>query len=180
MLQVRWRAHSTSPSGIKNVSFLRRVEMGENRRPMLVAALFCCAIIAGCATAPTLQGIGVYEGSYPSGVRHRAGYHPDGSIDVAVHTQGRPVILSLSSYEPVVWNIKADDGVIIKEIILSGYHSSKVTGVDASVRITWKDFGYSNYRNARTATLAKKLKAYTGLDVETFQGMYTGKEFSVH
>ncbi|MFH1871963.1 MAG: hypothetical protein ABIK82_09280 [Pseudomonadota bacterium] len=155
--------------------------MKSNRRFRFIAVLFWLAAIAGCATAPTtLHGIGVYEGSYPSGVLHSYGYHPDGSIDVSVHTKGRPVILALSSYEPVVWNIKLDDGVVIKEIILSGHHPSKVVGVESNVRITRQGFGFAYAPDARHSELAKKLKEYTGLDVENFQGMYTGKEFSVH
>lgn len=154
--------------------------MGKNRCFILIAASFWVVLISGCATAPMLHGIGVYEGSYPFGVRHSAGYHPDGSVDVAVHTQSCPVILALSSYEPVVWNIKPDDGVIIKEIILSGYHPSKVTGVDTSVRITRQGFGVAYQPNAKNTKLAEKLKEYTGLDMVTFQGMYKGKAFSVH
>jgi len=154
--------------------------MKTNKRSVLVITSFWLAAISGCATAPTLHGIGVYEGSYPTGVHHSFGYHPDGSIEVEVHTKGRPVILALSSYEPVVWNIKPDKGVIINEIILSGYHASTVVGVDNNVRITRQDFGYTDQPDARNSELAKKLKEYTGIDVETFQGMYTGKEFSVH
>ncbi len=154
--------------------------MKIKRRLIAIAALLWFVAISGCATAPVLHGIGVYEGNYPAGVRHSSGYHPDGSIDVIVRTKGRPVILALSSYEPIVWNIKTDDGVVIKEIILSGYHASHVVGVDSSVRITRQGFGFSYQSDARNSELAKKLKEYTGLDVETFQGMYTGKEFSVH
>jgi hypothetical protein len=135
-------------------------------------------LISGCA--PTLHVIGVYEGSYPTGVRHSFGYHPDGNIDVHVRAIGRPVILALSSYEPVIWSIKQDEEVVIKEIILSGYHPSKVAGVAPSVRITRQGFGYTYQPNARNSELARKLKEYTGLEIETYQGMYAGQEFSIH
>ena len=138
----------------------------------------CCLLVSSCA--PVLHGIGVYEGSYPTGNRHSFGYQPDGNIDVYVHTKGRPVILALSSYEPVVWNIKQDEGVVIREIILSGYHASKVVGVDSTVKVTRQEFGYTYQPDARNSELAKKLKDYTGLEIVTFQGMYAGKEFSVH
>src|SRR6185436_3742779 len=103
----------------------------KNRRSVLLTAFTLLIVISGCATAPPtpqLHVIAAYEGSYPPGVRHSHGYHPDGAIDVEVHTKGHPVVLALSSHEPVVWNIKPDNGVIIKEIILSGYHPSKVVG----------------------------------------------------
>jgi hypothetical protein len=154
--------------------------MEIKQRLIPVAILLWFITISGCATTPALHGIGVYEGSYPSGVRHSFGYHPDGSIDVIVRTKGRPVILALCSYEPIVWNIKPDDGVIIQEIILSGYHASKVVGVASSVKITRQEFGFSYQPHAKNSALAKRLKEYTGLDVETFQGVYTGKEFSVY
>ena len=126
-------------------------------------------IISGCSTSPVLHGIGVYEGSYPAG-----------RIDIHVRTQGHPVILGLCSYEAVTWNITADDGVVIREIILSGYNKSKVRGVADNVKITRQAFGYTYEPNAKNSGFAKHVKDYTGLEVESFQGMYTGKEFSIH
>lgn len=136
-------------------------------------------LLSACGTKPALHIIGVYEGSYPPGVTHSFGQHPDGSIDVHVRDQQHPVVLGLCSYEPINWHIRASDGVTIQEIILSGNHQSKVVGVPESVKITRQAFGYSYEANAKSSSFATKLKDYTGLEVQTFQGMYAGKEFSI-
>ncbi len=156
--------------------------MKEGRSLLLFAASFWFLLILGCATAPVLHGIGVYEGSYPAGAGHSHDSHPDGNVDIEVHTLGHPVILALSSYEPVLWNIKPDEGVIMMEIILSCYHPCRVVGVDNSVRITRYKYssGKRRFGNSREGYLTAELKAYTGQDFDSFQEMYTGKDFSVH
>ncbi len=47
-------------------------------------------------------------------------------ITVDVKNSERPVSLLLSSYEPVLWKIKADNPSNLKEIFLSSYYESKV------------------------------------------------------
>jgi hypothetical protein len=101
---------------------------------IIFLSLALCIFITGCSS-PALHGIGVYEGNYPPGIRHSFGYHPDGRVNIKVSTKNRPVILVLSSYEPIAWNVVPENGVKIKEIILSGYHPSKVTGVNSKVKI---------------------------------------------
>ena len=71
-----------------------------------------------------LHMIGIYE----SAQNRRFRGHPMGDTEVRVRGNG-PVILSLKSYEPTSWIIKADDDVVVERVIVSGYHKSKVTGV---------------------------------------------------
>lgn len=149
-------------------------------KKMILFSFVICTFISGCA-GPALHGIGVYEGSYPPGVRHAFGYHPDGHVEVKINKTRRPVILVLSSYEPVVWNIVPDDEVKIEEIILSGYHASKVTGVDPEVKISRQPFGYAYKSDATHSKFAVKVFEYTGeSEFESFQGAYKGALFSIH
>ena len=124
-----------------------------------------------------LHVIGVYEGS-----RHFGGPVEDPSastIDVQVHVTEHPVVLALSNYEPVLWNIIPDDGVEIKEIILSSYNGAKFSGIDESrVRIT-RHMLSIGYRDDQLRAAASGLRALTGLDVKSYQGMYKGRGFSV-
>lgn len=135
---------------------------------------------ARSASAPSqteLHAIGVYEGP-----RHFGGPVEDPSsstINVRVHAKRSPVVLALYNYESVLWNIIADDGVVIKEIILSSYNASKVSGIDEKVvKVSRQDMGIV-HDNSTAKSAAPKLMAYTGLDVGTFQTSYKGTEFSV-
>ncbi len=124
-----------------------------------------------------LHVIGVYEGPRHFG---RPVDDPSGStINVRVHVQGHPVVLALFNYDPVLWNITADSGVEIKEIVLSSYSGAKFSGVDESaVRITRQNIGIA-YEFRQFEAIAPTLKRLTGLDVKSSQGGYKGTEFSV-
>jgi len=146
----------------------------------LCLSLIFSIFVSGCST-PVLHGIGVYEGSYPNGNRHSFGYHPNGRLDIKIHTKNQPVILVLSSYEPVVWNVIPDNEVEIEEIILSSYHPSKVSGVTSEVKITRKPFGYSYKLNEKNSRFSVKVFKYTGISrFESFQGSYKAELFSIH
>ena len=43
---------------------------------------------AGANPTPEVQVIGVYEGTYPPGVQHKAGFHPQGAVTVKVGAGG--------------------------------------------------------------------------------------------
>lgn len=143
--------------------------------------LFCFVLfLSGCAD-PVLHGIGVYEGAYPQNGGHSFGVHPDGRVQVDIFSAQQPIIIVLSSYEPVVWTLKPSQDVVIKEVILSGYYPSKVVGLDAKVKITRKPFGYL-YKSAGTdPAFMTKVFEYTGIkEFESYQGVYKGEVFSIH
>lgn len=136
--------------------------------------------ISGCS-GPALHGIGVYEGSYPSGSRHSFDHHPDSYIEVTIHAKSQPLIIVLSSYEPVVWKLLPDNGVKIKEIILSSYNPSKVVGIDSTIKVSRQPFGYSYKTTHSKSKLAVQVFKYTGLtEFESYQGSYKGEKFSIH
>ncbi len=142
--------------------------------------LLFCFFISGCS-APALHIIGVYEGSYPSEERNSFSHHADGYIEVKIHSKDKPLIIVLSSYEPVVWTLVADDGVEIKEIIISSYHPSKVVGLDSSIPVSRKSFGYSYKPVNSNSTFAIKIFEYTGIkEFESYQGVYKGATFSIY
>lgn len=148
-----------------------RVPVGGGARP-----------VAAATSEPnsTLHVIGVYEGSYPAGVRHGYNYHPDGRINVVIRAQSSPITLVLASYEPVEWRLSLEQSVQVKEIVVSGYHPSKVVGASEKVKITRQALGYA-YDKRDSNTFFQRIKAYTGHSkVESFQGAYSGQEFSVN
>jgi hypothetical protein len=78
-----------------------------------------------------------------------------------------------------MWNISADENVVIKEIILSSAQGAKIKGIDETVvRVTRKSFGLA-YDDKSMESIVPLLKKYTGLEISSFQGSYKGTEFSV-
>ena len=155
---------------------------------------------AGAGTAtPEVHVVGVYEGTYPPGVQHMAGFHPRGAVTVKVGDVKKPVILVLTSYEPVAWRVEAPKGAVVK-VIASGYHKQEVIGLDKGVPVTLisqeagdRDYFYA-YRIAAGPTapdgereeakksyerLAGRVKELTRQEVKTFQGEYAGDTFEI-
>jgi hypothetical protein len=149
--------------------------------------------------APEVQVIGVYEGAYPPGVQHRAGFHPNGAVTIKVGAVKKPVILVFTSYEPVVWKVEAAKGAVVR-VIASGYHKQTVEGLDEKVPVSVlsheagdKDYFYAYCREApptasdherEEATrkwdrLVERVKELTRQDVKGFQGKYAGESFEV-
>lgn len=148
---------------------------------------------------PDVRVIGVYEGTYPTGVRHRRGFHPNGAVTVKVGEVKRPVILVLTSYEPVVWKVEAPKSVVVR-VIASGYHKQTVKGLDEKVPVTLlsyeagdKDYFYarrkeagpneSDHEQAETKRkwnrLGERVKELTKQDIKEFQGRYAGESFEI-
>jgi hypothetical protein len=76
-----------------------------------------------------LHVVGVYEGSSD----HGGCYSTRAPVSVRVRNTGKPIILALSAYEPVLWNISLDEGAQVKEIILGGYHSQNINDIPVNV-----------------------------------------------
>ena len=131
--------------------------------------------------------IGIYEAD--SG--HGPGYHPTYPANVTINNGGnKPITLVLSSYEPVRWNITADQNVEIREIILVGYHTHEFTGVGSSLvtdksggnRGEFEPCGYSypyNGQGCDTDSLIEQVEDYTGLSLSVFSGVYRASDFTV-
>ncbi len=124
-----------------------------------------------------LHAVGVYEGPRHFG---RPAEDPSSStINVHIYATKKPIILALYNYESVLWNISADKGVEIKEIILSSHNASKVSGIDDKiVKVTRLNMGLA-YDNSTAHSVVPKLTAYTGLSIGSFQSSYKGTEFSI-
>ncbi|MEA5522672.1 hypothetical protein [Limnoraphis robusta] len=135
-----------------------------------------------------LHLVGVYE-SHP---HHSGNNHPTGEIQVKVKRQDKPIILALSSYEPVNWNVQVEPGVEIEKIIVNGYHDQKVTGVsDSKIPIEeyshegtgkyLENFTYqwSSAENQGTPALVTQLSQLTGTQLTSFQGCYRGTQFEI-
>ena len=134
-----------------------------------------------------LHLIGVYEARSD----HRGGYHPTGTINVKIERKNKPVILTLSSYEPVHWNITLDKEVKLEKVIINGYHDQEISGISG---IPIKEFSYQgtgryigkfayqwnkSYHHPSTTSLVTKLEQITNTNLTSFQGCYRGTNFTI-
>jgi hypothetical protein len=93
--------------------------------------------VSNTTSVGELYAVGVYEAS---GAQHNFCYSKPGTVNVNLvqligSKKGTPVTLSLSAYEPVIWNITVPAGVNLQKVILSGYNvqSPVITGASPLV-----------------------------------------------
>ncbi|WRH67493.1 MAG: hypothetical protein RSE13_03640 [Planktothrix sp. GU0601_MAG3] len=129
-----------------------------------------------------LHLIGVYEAN----PNHSGNQRSPGTISVNINRQNQPIILALSSYEPVNWKLNIQPGVIIEKIILNGYYDQNIVGVSGipiqeySQEVTNQTLGNFPYQwNGVSSTLINQLQQQTGLEITSFQGCYRGTEFKI-
>ncbi|MES2584290.1 MAG: hypothetical protein V4627_16320 [Pseudomonadota bacterium] len=121
--------------------------------------------------------VGVYEGTNSSATKSAS--HSPGSVRINVQPGSTPLVLVLTSYEPVNWLINTN-GRKISRILTSGYYDSTVIGADSTpvIKIGSK-YAYKLDSNEYTQ-LKQDIARYIENSVYMFQGSYTGREFSVN
>jgi hypothetical protein len=124
-----------------------------------------------------IEGVGVYESKYGS---HGIGKPSvPGVVTVALQRSPQPIVLVLSSYEPVHWQISGARSANLKAVLLSSYKSSTVSGVDGLQVIQMGSHYAYEQGSAGFAGLQREVIKRTGKGIETFQGKYSGTSFIV-
>lgn len=126
-----------------------------------------------------VEAVGVYQGSKtPSSASTEA--RKMGTVDVRVKRTRAPVILVLSSYEPVLWRISLEPGAQLAGVLLSGYHQSQVQGAGAA-RVLQMGRFYAYQQNSREYNiLNREVQSWTGgQGIKVFQGRYDGGSYTV-
>lgn len=135
------------------------------------------ARLALLARNADIEAVGVYEGSEVG--KARGASARTGTVQVRVARSPRPVILSLSSYEPVRWVVTVEPGAQLAAVLQSGYGDSEVLGAgNARVYKTGKSYAYQR-GGADYARVNTEVRQWTGKGIDTFQGSYTGSMFRV-
>lgn len=106
------------------------------------------------STNTEIHAISIYEGSS----NHSGGNHPLSTVNVEVKNTGKPIILSLNSYEPVNWNLSLASGANIQEVLLTGYHKQTLAGLPSNVPLKTYSYEEKNY-NSKFNQFGKKLTA---------------------
>lgn len=126
-----------------------------------------------------VKAIGVYEGMYQKGVSHSRKHHPKGQVRVNIGRFKKPLVLVLSSCEPVEWYVNNRFKTKINKILLSGPAKSQVS----------PNLQFNTTRIERSCAYKKSSKGFTRLSgavqeetgqiLKSFQGLYKGESFNV-
>jgi RNA polymerase sigma factor (sigma-70 family) len=121
----------------------------------------------------------------------KAGIANRGTVDVDVRAKG-PVVLVLTSYFSVDWNVKVADGSRLTKVIVSGYNPQEVDGVPPGVPVINRSyfppdasrrkqgwFCSHEYNTVEWRDMVRRLNDMTGLRVASFQSAYEGESFVV-
>jgi hypothetical protein len=140
--------------------------------------------VSPAGSTPELHLLGVYE----SHSNHSGGNHPEGAVTVDV-TRSAPLILALSSYEPIHWTVKPVTGARIERIILNGYYPQRVTAPDgipvenlSGVQQWLGAYAYawpSASGGSDTPRLVSELEKRTGRPLSSFAGCYQATAFTL-
>lgn len=126
---------------------------------------------------------------------HIIGVYSSGSVTVDVDYPERPIVLVLTAYESVKWDIQVHPDTKIERLIISGYNMQFYQGITSSTPVEmytykpstcstacWHREGYFyayDLINAKIK-LNDKIQSITGKRINSFQGEYAGKSFKIH
>jgi len=162
----------------KLAEFERKLEQTDSvgRRDNPVVAPYP-GPIADLARNALVEAVGVYQGS---GSAHRPGEaRRVGMVDVRVRQSARPLVLVLSSYEPVRWNLISEGGARIAAILVASYYPSTVVGA-GNARLIQLGQLYAYERSSPAfMRLEQEVARQTGQRIGVFQGRYEGLSFAV-
>jgi hypothetical protein len=115
-----------------------------------------------------LAAVGVYESAHGN----------PGVVKIKLSPGRRPLVLILTSYEPVQWQIERS-GRPLHAVLLSGYNPSSVVGHgNAEVVRIGRDYAYE-FASSSFAQLKRNVETVTKKPLTYFQGLYKGEEFNV-
>ena len=124
-----------------------------------------------------IQAVGVYESKFGSHAFSKPSI--PGPVTVALQRSPKPIILVLSSYEPVTWRISGARSANLKAVLVGGYETSTVSGAEGVQVINiGRHYAYEQGGSSFGA-LQREIIKRTGKSIETFQGTYSGTAFIV-
>ena len=125
------------------------------------------------------------------GVYRPAKHGEDDRVFVEVKSTGKPMVVVLTGYFGVHWNLKVDSSADLRQVIVPGYFEHTVSGLpdDTPIElITYfpknensrEDFFWAYaWHSLRGIQLRQRLTEMTSLKISTFQGEYSASEFTI-
>jgi hypothetical protein len=131
-------------------------------------------ILAKLAKNAQIEAIGVYQGTSSNRGGNRAG-----DVEVRVRKSAKPIVLVLSSYEPIRWRIVVESGAQLNGVLVSGYYQSQVLGAgSARVLMSGNQYAYKE-GTVEFMALNRNVMQQLGKPIYAFQGKYEGSSFKV-
>lgn len=124
-----------------------------------------------------VEGVGIYEAREK--VTAPGQPRAMGRVSVTVRRSPRPMVLVLTSYEPVQWQVKLEPGARLGAVLLGGYYESTVLGAgDARVLRIGRTYAYQQ-EGQEFHALQREVSRWTGRPISLFQTGYHGANFTV-
>jgi hypothetical protein len=111
---------------------------------------------------------------------HVVGTYDPGTVNVDVRPSDRPVILALTSYHQVNWNLTLQKGANLQKVLLYGYDKPiPPANLPKNVPVEVVNSGFTYGKDyGHYPFMAKRLHEITGLPVSSVQGQYKFDEKS--
>jgi hypothetical protein len=133
-------------------------------------------LLADIPSDAKVAAIGVYEAAVTT---QRPGVGRIGGIRVNLGPGTSPLVLVLTSYEPVNWHVQTN-GRKIAAILVSGYGGNSNVLVGGNPNILKANLGYAyQLGSPEYLRLQREVARYVAAPIGTFQGGYKGQEFFV-
>jgi hypothetical protein len=149
---------------------LHVVGVHEGLRPGDLDQVAAAAAVA--ATGPTTQP--------QQRRRRREKLAGRGTAVVEVQATGRPIVLVISAYEPVKWEVRVAKDADLRKVVVGGYYDQEVTGLAEGTTVEMHThqggsasffYTYGQSSDGHREALPK-LRTLTGLEPSTVQGTY--------
>lgn len=136
-----------------------------------------------------LHLIAAYEATSPQD----NGNPSQNAIEVKIQRKNKPIILALSAYAPINWNVTIEPGAVIEKIIINGYEKQTISGVSGipieeySHKGTGNSLSDGNFMyqwdsttdSSNSPSIVTKLEQISHTSLTSFQGCYIGTSFVI-
>lgn len=136
-----------------------------------------------------VEAVGIYEGGLDTDVRLESSPHETRVVEVSINHPGKNVVVVLMAYDPVLWQLKRTKQTHLSAVIVGGYHTQAVVGIERSIPLlisTYlgrKDCGdqyFYAYEAGRDLLKANTVvKGLAGKEIGQLWSQYTGSHISL-
>jgi hypothetical protein len=171
-------------------AYLQRRETGQDESAEVRAARAAAAearpednglsIVSGpselrpLARDAKVEAVSVYEAIVDRAPGHRAS-----PVRVRVQRAWRPIVLVLSSHQPVCWQIEPAEGVDLRAVLLAGSGESRLAGAPQVPVTSIGGFYAFKSGSLEFRHLEREVRRFTGCSIEHFYGAYAEDQFEV-
>ncbi len=152
-------------------------QRGLHAAPYLAPAPASAAPLLPGVRDAQVEGVGIYEAV--ERIAQPGQSRSTGSVAVTVRRSNQPLVLVLSSYEPVQWQLRLESGARLAAVLVASYHDSTVVGAgDVRVLKIGRQYAYQQ-DGPEFAALQREVSRWAGRPIALFQSGYRGNSYTV-